>query len=72
VLVGVYGWDGFFENSDGSTLGYNNFNGHLDYAVHLAQEDLTGILPVIGRQDRRSNTWSTSGALFDYPGYNPR
>lgn len=61
----------FFENSDGSTLGYNNFNGHLDYAVHLAQEDLTGILPVIGRQDRRSNTWSTSGALFDYPGYNP-
>jgi hypothetical protein len=62
----------FFENSDGSTLGYNNFNGHLDYAVHLAQEDLTGILPVIGRQDRRSNTWSTSGALFDYPGYNPR
>ncbi len=61
----------FSENCDGSTLSNNSFNTHLDYAVHLAKEELLDILPIIGRQDRRSNTWTNGGALFDYPGYNP-
>jgi hypothetical protein len=61
----------FFENCDASLLRSNNFNSHLDYAVHLASEELSGILPVIGRQDRRSNTWINGGALFDFTDYDP-
>lgn len=61
----------FFENCETSTLTNNSFNGHLDFAVHLALEEMTDLLPTIGRQIRLNNTWNNGGALFDYPGYNP-